>query len=58
MDLLLPQIEFENGTWLDEPIEQDTNLRYWHIIFMGLGIFFSVGEFTVTKLKVAMQKIH
>lgn len=45
MDFILPQIEFfENGTWLDEPIEQDTNLRYWHIIFMALGCFLSVGE--------------
>lgn len=47
MDFILPEIiDFQNGTWLDEQIEPATgsNLRYWHIIFMGIGIFLSVGE--------------
>lgn len=44
MDLILPQIDIENGTLLDDRIGPDTNLRYWHVGFMGIGIFLSVGE--------------
>lgn len=44
MDLIFPQIEFENNTWLDQRIETDGQFRLWHVGLMGFGVFLSIGE--------------
>lgn len=44
MDLLFPQIEFDNNTWLDQRLEANENLRLWHVGLMGFGVFLSVGK--------------
>lgn len=51
MDLILPSIEIQNGTWLDARIDKAENLklRYWHVIFMAFGVFLSVGEYWKDK---------
>lgn len=55
MDLIIPSLpDIGNGTFLDEKVQKDSNLdlRVWHVIFMGMGVFFSVGESRNIQIKM------